>query len=139
MKKLISLSGILLSLLVVLQSCKKDDDSPVDYSKKIAGSWKYVSGGTTEKYLIINDDHTCSVLSADAQGIRDKNSGILLVTNDQISIDRTVDQSTSEVDIFNFRLSGDSLKLSKPNENIALVRDASAPAASDWVKALTAE
>jgi hypothetical protein len=117
-------------------SCKKDNDTIPDYNSAIAGSWKYVSGMTNEKYLEVYNDHTYSILSSDAQGLHDRMDGVLQLTNNQLSIELTTDYG-QVVSLFNYVKNGDSLILTKPGIRLALVKDKTAPDTTAWIKDLT--
>ncbi|HEY4789443.1 MAG TPA: hypothetical protein VIH57_25510, partial [Bacteroidales bacterium] len=87
MKKLKLLFPAFLAFMIFATiSCKKDNGSAPDYVSGIAGGWKYIKGGTNEKYIQIYADRTYSILSSDAQGIHDQNDGILFVTANQLMI-----------------------------------------------------
>jgi hypothetical protein len=125
---------IILVLLVTITSCKKDDDSFHDYALAIAGTWRFVNGLDPEKYLIINKDATCSFLSADVQGIRDKNDAILMVTGNQLMIDNGDPNVYPDFSIYNYKVKGDSLKLSNPQQSVTLVRDNNSSVSTSWIK-----
>jgi hypothetical protein len=124
---------ILISLLCVVSSCKKEDDSFHDYAPALAGTWRFVSGSDPEKYLVINKDRTSSVLSSDAQGIRDKNDAILMVTGNQLMIDNSDPNLYPNISIYNYKLKSDSLLLSNPGQAIKLVRLKNSTVATSWV------
>lgn len=130
---------IIFILLIIVFSCKKDDGSFHDYAPGLAGTWRYVRGGDLEKYLVINKDRTCSFLSSDAQGIRDKNDAIVLVTGNQLMIDNSDPNVYPNLSIYNYKVKGDSLKLSSPQQNIALVRDKVSTASTSWIRNVVAD
>jgi hypothetical protein len=115
-----------------LFSCKKDNTSVPDYASGISGGWKYITGATSEKYLLIYKNRTFSILSSDNQGIRDRVDGILLVTNNQMVIEKE-----NAVSIFNYKLNGNNLTLSQPSQNITLSLDKTAPDTTAWIKELS--
>jgi hypothetical protein len=119
---------------MIVSSCKKDDDSFHDYAPGLAGTWRFVKGFDLEKYLVINKDRTCSILSSDPQGIRDRNDAILLVTGNQLMIDNRDPNVYPNISIYNYRVKGDSLILSGPAQNITLVRDKNSTASVSWIK-----
>ena len=126
-------------LLMIVSSCKKDDDSFHDYAPGLAGTWRFVKGFDLEKFLVINKDRTCSILSSDAQGIRDKSDAILLVTGNQLMIDNSDPNVYPNISIYNYKINGDSLKLTSPEQNITLVRDKNSTASVSWIKSAVAE
>lgn len=130
---------IIIILLMVVSSCKKDDDSFHDYAPGLAGTWKFVRGNDLERYLVINKDRTCSILSSDAQGIRDRNDAILLVTANQLMIDNSNPNVYPNISIYNYVVKGDSLKLSSPDQNIILLRDKNSTASVSWIRNAVAE
>ncbi len=136
MKKLKVFTVFAAFALFFMNSCKKDNDTVPDYNSAIVGSWKYVSGMTTEKYLEVYKDRTYSILTSDAQGLNDRKDGILQLTNNQLSIELTTDYG-QVVNLFNYVINGDSLILTKPSVRLALVKDKTAPDTTAWIKNLT--
>jgi hypothetical protein len=130
---------IILILLMIVTSCKKDDDSFHDYASGLSGTWRFVSGFDLEKYLVINQDRTCSILSSDAQGIRDRSEAILMVTGNQFMIDNSDPNVYPNINIYNYKVNGDSLKLSSPEQNMILVKDKNNTASVSWIKNAVAE
>jgi hypothetical protein len=130
---------IIIILLMIIFSCKKDNDSFHDYAPSLAGTWRYVRGLDLEKYLVINKDRTCSVLSSDVQGIRDRNDAILMVTGNQLMIDNSDPNVYPNSSIFNYQVKGDTLKLSNPGQNIILVQDKNSTISASWIKVVASE
>lgn len=137
MKRLPAYLLFIAFLLASLMSCKKDDNTPTNYVPGISGSWKYVKGVQTEKYLHIYPNSTYSILSADNQGIRNRSDGIILVTANQIMVDAGSNEG-QQTPIYNYAIKGDTLKLSKPQVFISLVKDKTAPDTTAWIKTVTA-
>lgn len=138
-KVMLDYPQIVIILLMIFTSCKKDDDSFHDYAPGLAGTWRFVKGFDLEKYLVINKDRTCSILSSDAQGIRDRNDAILLVTGNQLMIDNRDPNVYPNISIYNYKVNGDSLKLSGPAQNITLIRDKNSTVSVSWIKNTVAE
>ncbi len=130
---------IILVLLMAISSCKKDDDSFHDYAPGLAGTWRFVNVLDIGKYLIINKDRTCSFLSSDVQGIRDKNDAILMVTGNQLMIDNGDPNVYPNISIYNYKVNGDSLKLSNPQQTITLVKDKNSSIPATWIKETVSE
>lgn len=125
---------IIFILLMTFSSCKKDDDSFHDYAPGLAGTWRFVQGMDIEKYLVINKDRTCSFLSSDIQGIRDKSDAILMVTGNQLMIDNGNPNVYPNISIFNYKVKGDSLKLSNPQQTLTLLKDKNGSTSTTWIK-----
>jgi hypothetical protein len=125
---------IIIILLMIISSCKKDEDPFHDYAPGLAGAWRFVHGMDIEKYLVINTDRTCTFLSSDIQGIRDKNDAILMVTGNQLMIDHGDPNVYPNISIFNYKVSGDSLKLSNPLQTLTLVKDKNSSTSTSWIK-----
>ena len=121
-------------LLMIVFSCKKDDDPFHDYASGLSGTWRFVKGFDLEKYLVINKDRTCSILSSDVQGIRDKNDAILMVTGNQLMIDNSDPNIYPNISIYNYVVKSDTLKLSGPEKNINLVRDKNSTVSASWIR-----
>ena len=136
MKKLTLFTVFVAFTVFVIFSCKKDNDTVPDYNSAIAGSWKYVSGMTNEKYLEVYNDRTYSILSSDAQGMNDRMDGILQLTNNQLTIELNTGYGQL-LSLYNYVMHGDSLILTKPSIRIALVKDKTAPDTTAWIKNLT--
>lgn len=136
MKKLVVHAVLLIFIIFLVNSCKKDDDSTPDYVSGISGGWKYLSGAQNEKYLQVYQNRTCSMLSSDDQGIRDRQDATILVTNNQIMIDKG-SQMGGSVSIFNYTLKKDTLILTQPSLAITLVLDKTAPDTAAWVKTVS--
>ena len=130
---------IIILLLMIVFSCKKDDDSYHDYASELAGTWRFVRGSDLEKYLVINKDRTCSILSSDVQGIRDKNDAILMVTGNQLITDNSDPNIYPNISIYNYQLKGDSLKLSNPEQDITLVRIKNSTVSTSWIRKVIPE
>jgi hypothetical protein len=148
MKKLLQFSLLSFLLLSVLFSCKKDDKSDIinnyydtipDYGQSLAGKWKYLSGKDVAKYLEIYPNKVYSILTADNQGIRDEYKGVLSAFADQIIFDDNSFQELDNKSVYNYILKGDTLKLTRPDENIVLLKDVSAPDTLEWIKRVTSE
>jgi len=139
MRKAMKYFPLIIILVLMIVSCKKDDDSFHDYAPGLAGTWRYVRGPDLEKYLVINKDRTCSILSSDVQGIRDKVDAILLVTANQMMIDNSDPNVYPNISIYNYQVKGDSLKLTNPQQQITLVRDKTTTASTSWIKNVLAE
>jgi hypothetical protein len=119
-------------------SCKKDDNTLPDYVQGITGGWKYINSLNNEKYLLIYNNSTFSMLTSNKQGLRGRADGILLVTGGQIMFDEGSGGEYSNISIYNYEFNGDTLILTKPLQTIKLVKDKSAPETSDWIKSLEA-
>jgi hypothetical protein len=139
MRKAILDYPLIIIMLLTVSACKKDDDSFHDYAPALAGTWRFVRGADPEKYLVINNDRTCSILSSDAQGLRDRNDAIMMVTGNQLMIDNRDPNVYPNISIYNYKVKGDSLKLSSPEQNITLVRDKNSSASVSWIKFANAE
>ncbi len=126
-------------LLMIGFSCKKDDDAFHDYATGLAGTWRFVKGPDPDKFLVINKDRTCAFLSSDAQGIRDRDYAILMVTGNQLMIDNSDPNVYPNLSIYNYNVKGDSLKLENPQQNIILVRDKSNTESASWIKTANQE
>ncbi len=130
---------IILFLLMIVFSCNKNDDSFHDFAPGLAGTWRFVKGTDPEKYLVINKDNTCSVLSSDAQGIRDKSDAIIMVTGNQVMIDNSDPNVYPNMNIYNYKVKGDTLKLESPEKNIFLVKNKDSNASDSWIKTAVAD
>jgi hypothetical protein len=135
MKKTVKDSPVIIFvLLMIVFSCKKNDDSFHDYAPGLAGTWRYVKGTDPEKYLVINQDRTCSILSSDAQGIKDKSDAIVMVTGNQLMIDNSDPNVYPNINIYNYQVKGDTLKLESPEKSIFLVKNKNSNASAAWIK-----
>lgn len=129
---LLTVSAIALVLLSA-NSCKKKTDSG-----SITGKYRLVytpDNDTLPNYYVFNDDNTYAFYQQNNQGIR-------------VIIKGVYQQEEPTVSLFNYGLSvylkkqnGDTLKLlgspvldDANSNNIILVRDASAPSETDWIK-----
>jgi hypothetical protein len=135
MKSLLSNFLILTVFTSLFLSCKKDNDVLPDYFSTLKGNWKFLKGENGDKYLWIYDSRTFSILSSDKQGIRGRSDGTMLVLENQLVIDKTINESATE--IYNYALHGDTLSLTQPSVKLTLIRDATAPDTSQWIKSLS--
>jgi hypothetical protein len=129
---------VIMAIFMAISSCKKDDDSFHDYAPGLAGTWRFVHSADP-KYLLINIDRTCSFLSTDVQGIRDKNDAILMVTGNQVLIDNGDPNIYPNISIYNYLMKGDSLILSNPQQTLTLVKDENSSISTSWFKQIVSE
>ncbi len=128
--KLTIVTGIF--LVLILNSCQKDNSSIPDYYQPLIGSWKVEQGLTDGQYIIFNQDKYCYELFMQEYNFKTVETALVQASNGQVFFDGGQFASS----LYNFKISHDTLYLTRPDNTIIASRTTSAPVVSDWVTEL---
>jgi hypothetical protein len=111
----------------VMLSCNDDDEGgPVNSgtSVSLVATWEVVSGSTARQFNF-NSDLTVDLLYEAGFGIRSFDSYVYLLTESQVIFGYTV---------YNYTLTGDTLRLIRVDDTTVLARDNTAPTLDQWAQ-----
>lgn len=119
--------AFLLLVGVIVAGCSKDNDTTgpsIPTISAIAGKWTILSGKQGTTYLTVHSDNVYYFLHQYSYGLRSMDGGVAQVSGNTINLDQVV---------YNYSVSGDTLRLTTPTQTIVAVQTATAPSDSQWV------
>jgi len=97
--------------------------NPAMYAK-----WDVVSGLSGTRYVILKSDNSIHLLDSAQYGFKALESDLAFITSNQITI---------FLEIFNYSVANDTLRLTNTNKNVVLKKNNNAPDETEWVTFVT--
>ncbi len=137
--KIPSVLCLALVLGLFAAGCTKDSSTTAPSSSgpsisALVGKWQVLSGMQYTSYLTVHSDNLYFLLHQYSYGLRSMEAGVAQVANGTIDLGLT--NYNSGQSVFNYAISGDTLRLTAPGQSIVCLSSTTAPSDSDWVKSL---